>query len=103
MRGPARGPAPTIGPGHGGPRAGYRLGMADREHTKQPVEELRAVDAGAVPDEEGVSDASAAETLDVAAEEHVNRPDQPDFDPDERAQYDHPRVETAGPGDESAS
>lgn len=57
------------------------------------MEEQRAVDTGAVPDEEGVSDASAAETLDVAAEEHVNRPDQPDFDPGEREQYQHPVAE----------
>lgn len=69
---------------------GYLRVMADREHTQQPVEELRAVDTGAVPDEEGVSDASAAETLHESPDEQLNRPDQPDFDPEEREQYQHP-------------
>ncbi|MBI2244822.1 MAG: hypothetical protein HYU55_13115 [Nocardioides sp.] len=73
--------------------------MGDREHTKQPVEELRAVDTDAVPDEEGVSNASAAETLDESAEEQVNRPDQEDFDPAEREQYQRPIAEDDHPED----
>ncbi|MDI6911623.1 hypothetical protein [Nocardioides sp.] len=73
--------------------------MGDRERTKQPVEELRAVDTDAVPDEEGISDASAAETLDESPEEHVNRPDQEDFDPAEREQYQHPIAEADRPED----
>src|SRR3954451_7600648 len=78
---------------------GYRHGMADREHTKQPVEELRAVDTKEVPEEEGVSNASAAETLDVSAEEQPNRPEQAGFSPEERKQYNDPPVESAGPYD----
>ena len=67
--------------------------MADREHTKQPREEVRPVDTSAVPDEEGVSDASASETLDREPEEQLNRPEQPDFDPQEREQYQQPAEE----------
>ena len=64
--------------------------MGDREYTKQPREEDRPVDTGAVPEEEGVTDASAAEMLDREPEDQLNRPEQPDFDPEEREQYQHP-------------
>ncbi len=73
--------------------------MGDREHTKQPVEELRAVDADAVPDEEGVSDASAAEAVHESPEEQLNRPDQEDFDPAEREQYQQPIADADRPED----
>ncbi|MFC4786483.1 hypothetical protein ACT8ZV_18555 [Nocardioides sp. MAHUQ-72] len=70
--------------------------MADREHTKQPVEETRPVSADAVPDEEDLEQTDVgARAVDTAPEEHLNRPDQPDFDPAERAQYDDPPVETS--------
>lgn len=77
--------------------------MADREHTKQPREEIRPVDTDAVPDEEGVSNASAADKLDDSPGGQLNRPDQPDFDPDERRQYDDPQVISEGPYDEPIS
>jgi len=78
---------------------GYPIGMGDREHTKQPVEELRAVDTDAVPDEEGVSDASAAETLHEEPEDQLNRPEQEDFDPAEREQYQQTIAEADRPED----
>lgn len=84
---------------HADAPGGYPTGMGDREHTKQPVEELRAVDTDAVPDEEGVSDASAAETVDESPEGQVNRPDQEDFDPAEREQYQQPIAEADRPED----
>jgi hypothetical protein len=64
--------------------------MADREHTKQPVEEIRPADTSEVPDEEGISETDTRDPLGVTPETHVNRPDQPDFDPEEREQYDQP-------------
>lgn len=73
--------------------------MGDREHTKQPVEELRAIDTDAVPDEEGVSDASAAQTVNESPEEQLNRPDQEDFDPAEREQYQQSIAEADRPED----
>jgi hypothetical protein len=73
--------------------------MGDREHTKQPVEELRAVDTDAVPDEEGVSDASAAETVHEEPDEQLNRPEQEDFDPAEREQYQQTIAEADRPED----
>lgn len=73
--------------------------MAEREHTRQITEEAKSVDTGAVPDEEGVTDADAAEELDQSAEEQPNRPDQEDFSEGERQQYDDPPVESEGPYD----
>ncbi len=64
--------------------------MADREHTKQPVEETRPVDVDAVPDEEDLDTADVVDELIQEPTEHLNRPDQPDFDPAEREQYDEP-------------
>lgn len=54
--------------------------MADREHTKQPVEE-EAEQVEEMPDKKDV---------DMEPEEHVNRPRQPDYDPAERVPFDDP-------------
>ncbi len=53
----------------------------------------------AVPAEEGVSDASAAEALHESPQEQVNRPQQEDFDPAEREQYQQPIAEADRPED----
>jgi hypothetical protein len=72
---------------------GYPEDMGDRERTKQPVEDVRPVDVDAVPDEEDIDIADVAEELVEEPSEHLNRPDQPDFDPAEREQYDEPIAE----------
>lgn len=71
--------------------------MGDHEHTARPWDDKQTLDTDAVPDEEHLSEASAAEEVEEAADEKTSRPDQPDFDPEERRQYDEPRVEPAGP------
>jgi len=71
-------------------RDGYRLRMADREHTKQPREEERPLYLKCVPDEEVVSKPDAADRVDLEPDDQLNRPDQPDFDEAERRQYDDP-------------
>ena len=61
----------------------------------------RVVDYGGifhddVPDEEDLEQTdSDVKDIDMKPEDHVNRPDQPDFDPAERRQYQEPRAETA--------
>jgi hypothetical protein len=70
--------------------------MGDRERTGQPVEEERQVKAEDVPGEEGVDQADVdVKDVDMDPEDHVNRPDQADFDPAERDQYDNPPRETS--------
>ncbi len=63
-------------------------------HTRQPMEEERLVDAKGVPAEEDIerTDTRPADDVDIEPGEHVNRPDQPGFDPAEREQYDDPEV-----------
>ena len=61
-----------------------------REHTKQPREEL-ADEVAEMPDKKDV---------DMDPEDHVNRPEQPDFDPAERAPFDDP--DTTLPTEEDA-
>lgn len=51
--------------------------MGDREHTHQPVEDERPT-----PDE-----------VDREPDEHLNRPEQDDFDAEEREQYQQPAAE----------
>jgi hypothetical protein len=51
-----------------------------REHTHQPREEL-ADEVAETPDKKDV---------DMDPEDHVNRPDQADFDPAERRPFDDP-------------
>ena len=68
------------------PAGGYSAGMGDKgdmERTKQPVEEEEPTPAD----------------VDMDPEDHVNRPDQPGFDPEEREQYDHPIAEAVIPED----
>jgi len=69
---------------------GYRRHMADREHTKQPVEEQRPVEVDGAPSEEAPSEADVADRVDLDPEKQLNRPDQPDASPEERRQYEHP-------------
>jgi hypothetical protein len=61
--------------------------MGEREHTKQPVEEQRPLEAQGVPDEEDLSEAEVAERVDEDPDGQLNRPDQPDFDESEREQF----------------
>jgi hypothetical protein len=68
--------------------------MADREHTKQPVEEYRPHPTDGVPEEEGLGETDTRDPTGVTPEGHVNRPDQPDFDPEEREQYQQPVEES---------
>jgi len=56
--------------------------MADREHTHQPREE-EAEKIAEMPDKADVE---------MEPEEHVNRPQQPDFDPAERRPFDDPDI-----------
>jgi hypothetical protein len=65
---------------HASSADGYVPGMADREHTKQPVEE-EADRVEELPDKADV---------DMDPEDHVNRPRQPDYDPAERRPFDDP-------------
>jgi hypothetical protein len=58
--------------------------MGEQEHTKQPVQEKRPLEADQVPDEEALSIADAADRMNVQPDEQLNRPDQPDFDEAER-------------------
>lgn len=67
--------------------------MGEREHTKQPVEERRPVEAPDVPDEEGLSGPDVAERIDLDPDAQPNRPEQADFDESERRQYDEPPVD----------
>lgn len=64
--------------------------MADREHTRQPVEEERPVRVDGAPSEEDLSGADVAERVDLDPEEQLNRPDQPDASAEERRQYESP-------------
>ena len=69
--------------------------MTDHEHTTKPVQETRPVTAEDVPDEDLEQTDVHVKDVDTDPEDHVNRPDQPDFDPAERRQYDAPQVETS--------
>ena len=53
---------------------GYPPGMGDQKRTEQPVEEEQPT----------------PKDVDMDPEDHVNRPDQPDFDPEEREQFEQP-------------
>ncbi|MDF1606245.1 hypothetical protein [Nocardioides sp. YIM 152315] len=64
--------------------------MGEREHTRQPVEEHRPLEAEGVPQEEDLPGADAAERVDLDPQEQRNRPEQADFDEAERRQYDDP-------------
>jgi hypothetical protein len=72
---------------------GYLRDMGEREHTKQPVEERRPLEAQGLPEEEEVSRADVADRVDEDPDGQLNRPDQPDFDESEREQYENPPVE----------
>ncbi|GAA1132372.1 hypothetical protein [Nocardioides aquiterrae] len=62
-----------------------------REHTKQPVEETRPAEAQGVPHTEDLEQTDTdVQDVDMDPEDHVNRPDQPDFDPAERRPFDDP-------------
>jgi len=68
--------------------------MADREQTKQPVEETRPVQAPGAPAEEDLDQTGAdVQDVDMDPEDHVSRPDHPDFDPAERLPFDDPDTE----------
>lgn len=82
--------------GMSGRGRGYDRCMTDREHTRQPVEETRPATADGVPDEEDLEQTDVdVKDVDMSPEDHVNRPDQPDFDPAERRQYDEPQVDSS--------
>ena len=69
----------------------------------QDREEDRPLDVEGVPEEEGVSDADAAERVDEDPDEQRNRPDQPGVSAEERRQFNDPPVETAGPDERPLS
>jgi hypothetical protein len=73
--------------------------MGESGHTEQPVEEARpaTVDNGRNEDESPQVD-SDVKDVDMDPEDHVNRPDQPDFDPAERQPYDDPTAGQLPPG-----
>ena len=65
---------------------GYSAGMGDKGEPKRvprPVEQ----------EEQPPPD------VDMEPEDHVNRPDQPDFDPEEREQFETPIAEAVVPED----
>jgi hypothetical protein len=73
--------------------------MGEQGHTEQPVEETRPATAGDVPDEEDLQRTDTdVQDIDMDPEDHVNRPDQPDFDPAERRPYDDPTAGELPPG-----
>ena len=51
--------------------------------------------ADEVPDEEAIEPADVAGNVDTDPEDQVSRPEQADFDPAEREQYQNPPVETS--------
>jgi hypothetical protein len=69
--------------------------MTDHEHTMQPAEEIRPATAADMPGEDLEQADIDVKDVDMDPEDHVNRPDQPDFDPAERRQYEEPQVETS--------
>ena len=73
--------------------------MGAQEHTKQPVQEERPLEADQVPDEEALSIADVADRVEAEPDEQLSRPDQPDFDEAERQQYEDPPMESHGPED----
>ena len=70
--------------------------MGDIIGHQQPEDE-GPIELEGVPEEEGVSEADAVDRIDQDPAEQPNRPEQADFDPEERRQYDDPPVEKAGP------
>lgn len=63
----------------------------DLSNTKQPVQEIRPASAPDVPAEEDLSSADVdTKDVDMDPSDHLNRPEQPDFDPAEREQYQNP-------------
>jgi hypothetical protein len=64
--------------------------MGDRKHTRQPVEERRPLTVDGAPGEEGLSSADVAERVDLDPDEQLNRPDQPDADPEGRRRSEQP-------------
>ncbi|MET0525404.1 MAG: hypothetical protein ABWZ91_11415 [Nocardioides sp.] len=69
--------------------------MDESERKQEGAVEPQAVTAEGVPDNEDVEDSEVVKDVDMDPEDHVNRPDQPDFDPAEREQYVNPPVEPA--------
>lgn len=67
--------------------------MGDQERTKQPVQEHRPVAVDGVAPEEDIDQADVVERAGTDPQEQLSRPDQPDFDPEERRQYDDPAEE----------
>ena len=69
--------------------------MDERERNQEAAVEPRPVAAEGVPEQEDVEQADVVQDVDMDPEDHVNRPDQPDFDPAEREQYVNPPREPA--------
>ncbi|MBA2956133.1 hypothetical protein GON03_17465 [Nocardioides sp. MAH-18] len=68
-------------------------GDSIRIRQRQTADRPEPVRAEGVPDEEGMTEADVEERVDQAPDEHLSRPDQPDFDPEERRPYNDPPAE----------
>ena len=73
--------------------AGTPLCMDESERNQEAAVEPRPVTAEGVPENEDVDQSDVVKDVDMDPEDHVNRPDQPDFDPAERDQYVNPPFE----------
>ena len=68
-------------------------GDSIRIRQRQTADRPEPVRAEGVPDEEGMTEADVEERVDEEPDDQLSRPEQPDFDPEERRQYDDPPVE----------
>jgi hypothetical protein len=68
--------------------------MGENERNQEPDLEPRPGAAEGVPGGEDIEKSDVTD-VDMDPEDHVSRPDQPDFDPAEREQYLNPPVEPA--------
>ena len=77
--------------------------MREQGHTEHPADEARPATSDDVRDDVP-DDKDAKQTdpdvkdVDMDPEDHVNRPDQPDFDPAERRPYENPTAGELPPG-----
>lgn len=68
--------------------------MTDPEKMKPSLPDRDPEGVDQVPSEEEVTGADVERRIDLDPEEQPNRPDQADFDPEEREQYEDPPTVT---------
>jgi hypothetical protein len=68
-------------------------GDSIRIRQRQQADAPETVHPEGVPDTEGMTEADVEERVDEEPGDQLSRPEQPDFDPEERRQYDDPPAE----------